>query len=317
MVEVYRGVDPGALKWIGTGKIRKWGAMDDESGKEFFRFSGPDWNDLLLARIIAYYAGSSQAEKTDYADDMMKAVMRENHGSSATGARNITSLGFTVAADKGLAPSITKAFSRKVVLDVLMDIAKVSQENGTPLYFDLRPELISASQIGFIFETYVNQIGTDLTAGSSSPVYFGKEWGNLNNPSLWYDYSSEANYAYSGGQGQGVDRLVVEASDASRIAQSPWNRREAWVDARDTASAAVMQARAEQELGTKRPVLRFSGTLLDTPSSRYGVDWEFGDLVTAEYRGKQFDGMVRAVKFKWGEDGTETVEAKLEVVEAI
>src|SRR5688572_17251100 len=41
-------------------------------------------NSLLDRRIVAYAAGTAYAEKTDFADDMIKALVRENLGSAAT-----------------------------------------------------------------------------------------------------------------------------------------------------------------------------------------------------------------------------------------
>ena len=57
----------------------------------------------------------------------------------------------------------------------------------------------------------------------------------------------------------------------------------------------------------------FSGNLLDTQQFRYGVDWQFGDRITAQYGGEEFDAMIDAVVFTVDENGQETLEARAEV----
>ena len=52
---------------------------------------------------------------------------------------------------------------------------------------------------------------------------------------------------------------------------------------------------------------------MDTPRSRYGVDWDFGDKVTARYRGREFHGDIRSVTVTIDASGLETVRAGLEI----
>ena len=51
------------------------------------------------------------------------------------------------------------------------------------------------------------------------------------------------------------------------------------------------------------------------PQSRFGVDWNFGDKVSARYRGFDFDGHVRSFTISMNENKVEKIEAKLDVVE--
>lgn len=301
-------------KCLDFGLGRKFGYDQDDTGVDVLTTAGYDKNELLKARLVAYAAGSSQAEKTDTADDFMKAVMRENFGSLATDTdRDWSSIGFSIAVDFGKGPAVTKAFSRRNVLEVLNDLASLAEQAGTPVYYDLVPGLNSNNAITLQFETFINQRGMDRTRSADKPTFFSPERGNLKSPSVIDDYRDERTVVYSGGQGQGDDRLVVEVEDAARAKRSQWGRREAWVDARDSADTTVITARANEELNKLRPRRRFAGTIIETEECQYGVDWELGDRVTAEYRGYQFDGMVKAVKFTLDGDGHETIEAKIEV----
>jgi len=314
MIEFWRSPAQGANYLESVFFIREITYEEDLKGNDQIILSGPDANDLLDRRIVAYAAGSSYSDKTDYADDMMKEIVRENLGSSATDSdRNLTSLNFTVSGDVSGAPSITKGFSWRNVLVVLQDIANVSAENGTDLYFDVVPVVISSTEIGFDFRTYTDQPGQDRTYDSNNPVMFSKEWGNLSDPVLIFDYTSEANYIYGGGQGEGADRTISEQSDLTRIGASVWNRRERFADARNETTSNGVANAAEEILNEYRPLKRFTGYLLDTPQSRYGVDWFFGDKVEVSYRGIQMQGIVKALKIKLDKDGNEYIDAKVEI----
>jgi hypothetical protein len=183
MVEFWRHPAQGAMRLESVFFVRDIIYEEDFKGNDIIILAGPDGNDLLNRRIVAYAAGSSQSDKTNQADDMMKEIVTENLGSSATAPRDLTDLNFTVAGDVTAAPSITKAFSWRNVLDVLQDIVAISAENGTDLYFDVVPVVISSSEIGFEFRTYTDQPGQDrtfMTANRpSSSARNGATWHNL------------------------------------------------------------------------------------------------------------------------------------------
>jgi len=311
LIEFWRAPVGGSLKWVGVGLARRF----DYSGwPATLTIGGPDGIDLLNRRIVAYAAGSAQAAKTDYLDDMIKEIITQNLGSGAVAARDLSSLGLSVAADLSAAPSATCGFSWQNVLELCLRLTDASRQAGTELYFDLEPTLISDSQIGFVFRTFTGQRGADHTyPDGRNPILFGPEWGNLENPSLEYIYDEEINYVYAGGQGEEADREIVEVSDSTRIGASVWNRREGFADARNEPTTAGVTTKGNEVLAAGRPRLHFSGDLLDTERARYGVEWEFGDRVSATYLGRQFDGMIRAVSIQMGDGGQETLTARLEV----
>ena len=313
MIEFWRSPAQGTMQLESVFFIRDITYEEDTQGNDIIILSGPDGNDLLDRRIVAYAAGSSESSKSDLADDMLKEIVKENLGASATDSdRDLTDLSFTVAGDISDGPHIVKAFSWRNVLQVLQDITFMSAENGTSLFFDVVPIVISSSVIGFEFRTYTDQRGQDRTYDSNNPVVFSKEWGNLSNPLLRYDYNKEANYIYGGGQGEGTDRVISEQSDASRIGSSVWNRREMFTDARNETTAAGVANKAKEILRENVPLVRFTGILLDTPQARYGVDWFFGDRVEISYRNIQFQGIAKALMITMDREGNEILEVKVE-----
>jgi hypothetical protein len=311
IVEYWRAPTDGALKWVNGGFIRRLRYGEDkENGRDYIEVAGPTFLELLKRRIIAYAAGTSQADKTDYSDDMLKELVDENLESASTDTdRDLTNFNFTVSGQGSDGPSVSKAFSWTRLLYTMQEITEMSREDGTELYFDIVASAASENEISLRFYTFTDYPGIDRTGDSM--LVFGKEYGNLSNPLLEYDYVNEVNYIYAGGQEEGSEREVVEVEDATAIGRSVWNRREAFVDCRDLSTTASITDRANAELQKRRAKLRFSADLNETDNMRYGIEWNWGDKVVATYRGKQLEGIIKAVSFS----GKNKISARLEVEE--
>lgn len=313
-VEFWRGITGGPLERVMVGFIRGFGVVDLGDGLEAFVVSGPGVNDLLFRRIVAYAAGSAQASKTDYADDLMKAVVDENLGSGATDSdRDLETPGYvTIQADTSGGPSVEKSFSRRNVLLVLQDVAELARQQGTEIFFALEP-----NGVNFEFRTFVGQMGQDRTLTGTAPVFFGSQYGNMGGVSWESDAGEEWTVVYAGGQGEEADRLVVEVEDAGRSDLSVFNRREGWEDARQYTTVAGVSGAARKALEERRPRWRVGGQLLDGPQARFGRDWRFGDRVTVESRGQQLDGLIRMIHVAVDELGAETITARFETETAL
>jgi hypothetical protein len=313
IVEFWRAPSGGKLKRQLSGFLRAIRFETNIDGLDTTVIKGPDVNELMARRIVAYAAGESEAIKTDNAGDIIKAIARENLGALAPAARDLTNAGFSVQNDLADGQSITKGFSWRQVFRVIQDISGASQGYGSGLYWAVVPTGVASFQL----QTFADQPGMDRTFDSGSPVMFGVDWGNLASPTLELDYSEEITYVYGLGQGQESAREVVEIEDIPRSLRSPWGRREAYSDARNESSTAGVTAAARKRLREGEPRLYFTGELLDMPNSRYGLDWEFGDKVTVTYRGYQLDGVINAIRLDINSDGKESIQARLEVEDTI
>jgi hypothetical protein len=320
IIEIWRGFAPGTLKLDYCGFLRDW-IFGDNAGLEFTELYGNSTMDLLRRRIVKDYAGSAQAEMTDYADDMIKAVVKDQLGADAASGRDLTSVGggFTIQADLSDGQSITKTFPYKNVLQICQEIADASRQAGTAVYFDIVPIIASTvtGALAFQLQTFTDQRGNDRTWDSSTPVFIGPDWGNFENGYLEYDYSNEANYAYVMGQGDGESREIAEESDTTRIGMSIWNRCEGAKDARNIeyGDADALTGEAYTYLDEHKPVFRFGGDIVETSTFLYGRDWGFGDKVTAVYSGYQVDAMIDKVHVRKDSNGQSRITAKLEVDE--
>lgn len=311
-----RGVDERPQRVERWYFMRKFTWATDTSGNEVVIVEGPCLNDLLRRRIVAYAAGTAQADKTDYADDMMKEIIKQNMGGSSVMARRWSNDGLAVEGDLSHGPLLTKSFAWRNVLDVLGDLSEAARDAGTEVYFDLVPAIDATYDI--VFATFTGQRGSDRRAvASMNPAIFSLEYGNLDTPQMIQDYGYEVTYVYGGGQGEEEARTIEEMSDSERLNRSAFGRIEDWQDARNEDSDAGVQDAARSRLASGRPRVRFIGVLRDMPSSRYGVEWDFGDRVTVAYRGQQYDGMIRSVVIGVDNQAVETIDARVEVDHAI
>lgn len=267
---------------------------------------GYDANWLLSTRIVAYAAGSAQAKMTDYADDMMKAIVIDNFGADAAAARQLADL--TIAGNLSASESLTKAFARVNVLDVCRDLAEAATEAGTKTYFDI----VRTSAGSFEFRTYTGQRGQDHGRTSGDVRLVGEQYGNFEDVQFGTYHSNEVNYVYAGGQGEEDAREIVEVSDSDRIASGyPFNRCEGFVDARNADATASLTAEANTGLGEGKPKQILTGRLVDTPGLQYGVHYGFGDILSAEAFGYSVDCHVKSVRVTVDNNG-EQIEARLQ-----
>jgi len=316
MVQIWRASKGGRLSLWRSYFVRKW-HWETLGSTELLTLSGPDANDLLRRRIVANYASLAQSRKvTMAADDMMKEIVDEqmvndaSNPASTYGSRDYANL--TVQADLTLGPLLTKSFSWQKVNTLLKSISEAAREAGTEIFFDIAVSSVGSDSINFEFRTYTGQPGRDRT---ELGIVFDQARGNLENPSLEYDYSEEVNYVYAAGQGQQDQRETTQVYDTARIGTSIWNRCEGFADARQQGELGLTngvreEGRARLEEG--RPQRRFGGQPVDTEGTRFGRDWDHGDKVRARYRGEEFDCIIRTTNIHVDEMGHETITARLE-----
>jgi len=302
--------------------VLDWGWGQSEDGGEVFSFGGYDINHLLTRRVVAAYAGSTHTFMTDYADDMMKAVVTDSLEDDAlpvptTGSRAWADL--TVAANLSKGPSISKEFAWKQLLTLsgggaLEDIALPARQGGNPVYFRIVPNTISNSAVTWKFSTQTGQPLTDRTSGATQ-VVFDADKGTLVNWSLDYDYSEEVNAVYGLGPGTNETQNVRQVYDEPRTKGSYWGRCEGIAQASIQKIDAAIDAKANDVLSAGRPKV----TLRGEPVSRQGQEflrhWGWGDKVIARAKGKQFQALVWSVLVGQDEDGKVTESARLEFQE--
>lgn len=263
---------------------------------------------LLDTRDVAYNAGSAQAEKSGAADNVIKAIARENFGALATDtARRLRADLFAVAADVGLGPATTKAFSRKNARQVIQEICAVAALQGAPLFVD-----IVWNGACLELQTFMNQRGVDRSRTSPSPLIIDAD--ALGDAMIREDYTSEATVAYAAGQGLESDRDVQSTTNTAAIARSPWARREITILAPQVRKGDMTALLAEAQRGLQERQARttFTASITATPQLRYGIEWDWGDRATASVEGQVWPIRIDTRQVSIG-GGQETITAALRV----
>lgn len=273
--------------------------------------SGHDANTMLARRIVKYKAGNVQAKKSGAIDDMMKEIVDENMGAAAYADDADRAVAyhngfFRVQADSTSGSVVDKSFAYREVLGILKELGKLSVTLTPEIYFDIVP----VTNTIFEFRTYANQRGADrrFSAGKSA-FYFSLERGNIEGPSYEYDTFEEKNVVYVAGRGTDNNREVIERENADLVNLSVWARTEGFADARnvDLGDTDELNDVGDEFLGENEPDKRFVANFLDAKGSRYGVDWDFGDRVTANYGGILFDIMIKQVQITLEDSGSEKI----------
>lgn len=318
-LEMWRSVNAGraALEGDTSWLIRK-PIIDEQPGdQDNYKVQAFDLNHLLTRRYVMYYTGSAQAQKTGYADNVIKDIVRENMGATAsdyTGAnarRQLAATLFTIQVNTSLGQTIYKTFPYRKVLTVIQDIAQDSTNRGTWLGFQV---VNDGSGGAFEFRTFATVSGTDHTYPNGvNPVTLSKKFGNLANVTYIEDHSEEITAVFTGGQGEASARNIVASYDAARILDSPFAWIEDFNDARNTEDDNDLASENQAALRAGRPRQVLYGDLIDTPATRYGVNYTFGDILTVEHEGTLVNCRIEVVNLGFNGD-RETVSAKVQSI---
>lgn len=310
-IEVWRRLDSGReyLDTETTWLMKKTEKTLAADGQEALSITAKTPLSILRepGRFVNYYAGQAQSQYASApADDQIKQIARENIGSSADGTRDLSAY-ISIAGDLGLASSVAKSFAWRDCLKVMQEFAQASTEAGVYVAFDI----VAAMPDSLTFQTFVGQRGVDHRfPGGINPVILGPEFGNLGEVTLTEDWTDEVTYAEAGGQGEGTARLIASAQDDGRIGASPFGLRESFLDATQYSMTTGLAAEAQGAVRAGRKRTIFTGRILETMDTQYGVHWAWGDYLTAQAFGQSFDCRVGAVEVTV-EGGRESINAWL------
>jgi len=282
--------------------IRKIIYKDDEKSRNRIHILAHDALQLLDRCIVVPNTDLSHSKKTGFADDLMKAVMREQMGTLVDDATRNRSTYLSIAVDLGLGLSITDDFAWQKVLPLFQKWAQQSTDGGKYLAFDI----IYTSPSTLEFRTYLTARGIDRGSSSPNRYILGTDGFGLSYASAAFDYTQEADFIYAGGNGEYPSQIVETAQDDDRIALSPFGRVEDYIDARDD-DAVVIQSAADQQLQARMSKFAVNGHIEQGPQSIYGVHYNFGDIVVASYHGFNVDVHLDGIEIIVDETGHEDI----------
>jgi len=308
-IGVWRSID-GRAPYLDNGAIYLIRYLD--SGPTSTRVRAYHATSLLDRRIIAYSAGSTYTKKAaTFADNLIKTFVNENMLAGIVGADRDgvetyadVSAYLTKQANLSMGASIAKAATRRRLLDVCVDLANASTTAGTYLTF----EIIAPTESTLELRTYTTQRGVDRRASTANPVILSELRGNLENAHLVTDYTEAASFIIAGGQGEEINRIIGTAFDSASAGVSPFGRIERFRDASNVSTQAAVDDEADSQLRGARPIIYASGDLVETPGLVRGIDFDLGDMVTAEHpsTAQQYDVRIDMIRESGTSSGRKT-----------
>lgn len=283
-----------------------------QDGSIVLTLYGTGYTQLLKRRIIIPAAGDENSVKTGVASTAMLAYVDDQAITPTDATRTIT--GLSNGADP--ATGNNAEYSARYT-NLYTAVKRLAEQGGVDF------GIIKGASVGTFVFTVRSLWGTDRRVGNSAgnaPTIFDVTLHNMLIPILSHRGSDEVNHVYVGGQGQGVDRTIREVSDATAKAISPWNRHEAFVDARNESTNDGLDTRGNAYLEEHRSVVELTFNLENTLGTRWLRDWKLGDIATARYAGLTFTKKIIEVTITLsaGETGKsiiEVISAELEDVE--
>ena len=291
------------------GFVRAWNKGFTAEGRRIFVCQGRQYNDLLAGETINYAKGSSQASKSGLPGAVAIEYVNENIGSGAGNdalGNSRVRTGVSEIVESDTASSWSGDLGNLNLLDALQDLA------------DFGPGDFMINGTGaatFEFRWRGTRWGKDRTPGNAAgnaPVVLSAANNNVTNVQFGYNALDESNAVYVAGQGQQDLRKYRTRVSADATAFN-WSRRAVFRDARDTNSNSVLDARGDAVLEAQRVRYSASFDVLQTIATRYGRNWDMGDLIRfTDDDGTNTDLKVRGVRVSVSSEGEETITPQLD-----
>lgn len=256
-------------------------------GSETVIAKGKEIKHLLSRRIVVPPAGFERYEINDVAETVMKTLVTDQCGSGATASRVFAMLNVVGDQSRGGAYLLSSRYT-KTVAD---DLAACSLATG----------------VGWLlnFNTSTNKFDFDIGVGvdrrttqNTNPwAVFSKDYDSARSAEFVSSEISYKNLVYVGGQGQGADRLVLQAYTSAE--PTDIDRRELWVDARELDNENDLTDKATAALTQNSFTEYVDGQTLAYCPIQYQRDYNLGDLVTLKAFGETTHARIVKVTETW------------------
>lgn len=314
-LEVYRRTAGSELVRVGDTQwiVKLVRYKTDEQNESQLHILAYDPMYVIDNRIVAYPEGTPYASKIDMpADDMLKAIVRENFGSLATDYHRDLSEWLVVEEDISAAPPVSKSeFSFQKVMPVLNDICQLSESAGTYLSYDVVYDENSGK---LVFKTFTHQRGANRGSSSTAPIYLAHHTdpvnvmgSGINYASVEIDATDEKSYIYSGRQSKEVNAILGEIDNRLAIETGPFARTEDFITTGESVEYNDIMTEAHAWLQHKYRNLILNVHIQETNSLQFGVDYGFGDILAFRYLGTTIDIHLDEFKVIVDGNGKETL----------
>lgn len=282
-----------------------------KTGDLIFTMYGTGFTHLLLRRIVIPLAGEENSEKEDIASTIMYEFVDEQAINTVDPTRPLPNLSNSSDTLVGDVAAYSARYTN--MLTVLERCGEQGQVDfGVSKYTNVGTFLFIVRELWGEDRTLLGH------APTISPTVFDLFLNNMEIPILSRGSDGEVTHVYVGGAGEGVGRDIQEFSTADETV-SPWNRIEAFVDARRETTPVGLESAGNEYLEAHRATENLTFNLRETEGTRWLRDWELGDKITARYFTFEFTKKIRevhvVVSSGEGDDSpVEVIDAELEDV---
>lgn len=275
------------------------------SGVVVLTMYGTGYTQLMKRRIVIPAVGEESSTKSGPAETVIKDFVQEQAVTPTDATRTITGLSIETDAGAGDTAEYSARYTN------LFTVLERSAEQGV-VDFGVTRNTDVGTFILQVRELWGRDRRVD-NVDSNPPTIFDVTLNNMLIPILSRRGTDEVNHVYVGGQGQGIDRVIQEESNAAAEAITPWNRHEAFVDARNEETPDGLTTRGQAYLKEHRSTVELSFNIQQTEGTRWVRDWNMGDIITAKYGGITFTKKV--VKVTVVVSSGDTGQAVIEVID--
>lgn len=257
---------------------------------------------LLARAIIAYPAHTNNRSSFNNSAAETTAKLLTKYNATASGTtgdgrkRTVTLFGISNQADGATGKPFDYNCTWRNLLSSLQEVAQIGGGD-----FDL----IKTGAQTWEFRWYNGQRGTDKSAS----ITFALQYGNMANPQLTRNSLDEKTVAIVGGQGEEASRTVVVRTGANYDAT--YNATETFVQAIEYTATDGLNSAGDRELEASRRRDALTFDVLQIPSTRYGLHYVLGDLVTGYYQGITATKKIQRVNVSLDTNGEESIRVEL------
>lgn len=253
----------------------------DSDGKltENWVIRGYSLKSIIAQRITYPPSHTAYDNKSGSVETVMKHYINNNIVNPTDPSRRIP--GFEIAPDLQRGPRVSYSSRFKNLSEEII-LLSTSTGVGWEVRLDLERKVM-------IFDVLIGNVST-VNQDVRPPVIFSPQFDSLRTMQYIQSELNYKNTAVIGGQGEGIERRLVEITDSTGL-----DRHEVFIDARDVPEEdddqqpipeqEVIQAlieRGEQQLSELIQEEYLEGQILQNSPFVYGVDYDRGDVVTLQ-----------------------------------
>ena len=258
--------------------------ISTEEGKDTAKIKGYTLSGIYKRRICVPPSAAQGSYGYDRiisdAETVMRHYIENNVTQPESAVRKIDCIALEENGHRGMENVPWSA--RFEELDTLLEQIGTYTDSG----FDIVPDFTS----GRLLARFLT--GRDLTGKDGvRRVTFAANMGNT----LTATYSESGrklkNAAVIAGAGEDEERLILMVGEATGL-----DRRETYIDGGSEEDPAQLVYKAEHTLSEKTLEQSIKQTVKETPSCRYGVHWDLGDMVCVRARGATMTARIMQVQ---------------------